>query len=445
MLYDTIVAISTALSEGAISIIRMSGNDAIAIANKLCSIDLSKKEANTISYSYIIDPKKKIEVDEVLVSVFKDKKSFTGEDVVEINCHGGIFITKQILGLCLENGARLAMPGEFSQRAFLHGKLDLVQAESINDMICAQDENAASVAMSGMKGSVSKLIHPFIEGLLDIIANIEVNIDYPEYDDVVQLTDDMLLPKCKQWMIEIDEILRKAKSGKILREGIKTTIVGKPNVGKSSLLNALLEEDKAIVTDIAGTTRDIVEGMVRLDYVTLHLIDTAGIRESDDLVEQIGIEKSRQAIEDAQLVILLFDGSKPLDSKDEELLALTKHKTRLVVYNKEDVALNKQDDQIWISAANDDIEQLCSAINQMYEEHQIVLHQPTLHNERQIALMQQAKGHMQQAIDSLGMGMELDLVTIDLQNAYTSMKEILGEVSRDDLLDTLFANFCLGK
>lgn len=445
MLYDTIVAISTALSEGAISIIRMSGNDAIAIANKLCSIDLTKKEANTISYTYIIDPKKNKAIDEVLVSLFKDKKSFTGEDVVEINCHGGIFITKQILSLCLENGARLARAGEFSQRAFLHGKLDLVQAESINDMICAQDENATAIAMNGIKGSVSKLIHPFIDDLLDIIATIEVNIDYPEYDDVEQLSAEVLLPKCNQWMKEMDAILRKAKSGKILREGVKTTIVGKPNVGKSSLLNALLEEDKAIVTDIAGTTRDIVEGMVRLDYVTLHLIDTAGIRESDDVVERIGIEKSRQAIEDAQLVILLFDGSKPLDEKDEELMQLTQHKTRLLVYNKEDVAHDKRHDQIWISAANDDIEELCSAINQMYEEHQIVLQQPTLQNERQIALMQQAKTHMQQAIDALAMGMELDLIAIDLQNAYTSMKEILGEVSRDDLLDTLFANFCLGK
>ena len=445
MLYDTIVAISTALSEGAISIIRMSGKDAILIANQLCSIDLLSKQANTISYTYIIDPKKNKEVDEVLVSIFKGKKSFTGEDVVEINCHGGIFITKQILSLCLEYGARLAMPGEFSQRAFLNGKLDLVQAESINDMICAQDENATSIAMSGIKGSVSKLIHPFIDGLLDIIANIEVNIDYPEYDDVVQLSDDILLPKCKEWLVQIEDILRKAKSGKILREGIKTTIVGKPNVGKSSLLNALLEEDKAIVTDIAGTTRDIVEGIVRLDYVTLHLIDTAGIRESEDVVERIGIEKSKQAIEDAQLVILLFDGSKPLDDKDEELLQLTSHKTRLVVYNKEDVAHDKKHDQIWISAANDDIDELCNAINQMYEEHQIVLTQPTLHNERQIALMKQAKGHMQQAIQALEMGMELDLVAIDLQNAYTSMKEILGEVSRDDLLDTLFANFCLGK
>lgn len=445
MLYDTIAAISTALSEGAISIVRMSGKDAIEIANRICSIDLFKKEANTISYTYIIDPKKNKEIDEVLVSIFKGKKSFTGEDVVEINCHGGIFITKQILTLCLENGARLARPGEFTQRAFLNGRLDLTQAEAVNDMIIAQDENAIGIAMNGIKGSVAKLINPFVDGLLDIIANIEVNIDYPEYDDVEQLTSEKLLPMCHDWMKKINEILNKAKSGKIMREGVKTTIVGKPNVGKSSLLNALLDEDKAIVTDIEGTTRDIVEGIVRLDYVTLHLIDTAGIRESDDVVERIGIEKSIQAIEDAQLVILLLDGSKALDEKDEELLSLTKDKTRLIVYNKEDVAYQKRDDQIWISAANQQIDELTKAINQMYEEHKIALQEPTLNNERQISLMNQSKMHMMQAIDAMEMGMELDLVAIDLQNAYTSMKEILGEVSRDDLLDTLFSNFCLGK
>lgn len=445
MLYDTIAAISTALSEGAISIVRMSGKDAIEIADRLCSIQLSEKQANTISYTYIIDPENNNTIDEALVSIFKGKKSFTGEDVVEINCHGGIYITKQILTLCLANGARLARPGEFTQRAFLHGRVDLTQAEAIHDMIEAQDENKAKLAMNGIKGNVAQLIHPFVDHLLDIIANIEVNIDYPEYDDVEQLTNDKLLPMCNQWVKDIDVILNKAKSGKIMREGIKTTIVGKPNVGKSSLLNALLEEDKAIVTDIEGTTRDIVEGIVRLDDITLHLIDTAGIRESEDVIERIGIEKSRQAIIAADFIILLFDGSKPFDDRDEELLKLTEGKTRLLVYNKKDQMTHINKEQIWISAINQDISALTDAINALYEEHKIALAEPTLSNERQIALMKQAKAHMVQAIQAMNLGMELDLVTIDLQNAYTSMKEILGEVSRDDLLDTLFANFCLGK
>ena len=445
MLFDTIAAIATPLAEGAISIIRISGEDAILVANKICQCDLTKKEGNTISYTYIIDPKDGRYMDEVLISVFKNTKSYTGEDSVEINCHGGIYITKQILTLCLENGARMAHPGEFTQRAFLHGKVDLTQAEAINDMIVAQDENASRLAMNGIRGSVSKLIQPFIDELLDIIANIEVNIDYPEYDDVEMLTKESVMPKCQKWLQDINAILRKARSGKIMREGIKTAIVGKPNVGKSSLLNALLEEDKAIVTDIAGTTRDIVEGSVQLDEVTLHLIDTAGIRESDDLVEQIGIEKSRQAIAEADLVILMLDGSTSLDEKDQELMDLTKDKITIQVYNKADRVVDKKVDKLWISAANQEIEPLINKINQLYAQHKIALSQPTLQNERQIALMNQARMHMEQAIEAMNSGMELDLVTIDLQSCYTHMKEIVGEVSRDDLLDALFSNFCLGK
>lgn len=445
MLFDTIAAIATPLAEGAISIIRISGEDAILVANKICQCDLTKKEGNTISYTYIIDPKDGRYMDEVLISVFKNTKSYTGEDSVEINCHGGIYITKQILTLCLENGARMAHPGEFTQRAFLHGKVDLTQAEAINDMIVAQDENASRLAMNGIRGSVSKLIQPFIDELLDIIANIEVNIDYPEYDDVEMLTKESVMPKCQKWLQDINAILRKARSGKIMREGIKTAIVGKPNVGKSSLLNALLEEDKAIVTDIAGTTRDIVEGSVRLDEVTLHLIDTAGIRESDDLVEQIGIEKSRQAIAEADLVILMLDGSTSLDEKDQELMDLTKDKITIQVYNKADRVVDKKVDKLWISAANQEIEPLINKINQLYAQHKIALSQPTLQNERQIALMNQARMHMEQAMEAMNSGMELDLVTIDLQSCYTHMKEIVGEVSRDDLLDALFSNFCLGK
>ncbi len=444
MLYDSIAAISTALSEGAISIVRVSGNDAIEIVDKICTIDLKSKKGNTIHYANIIDPTSNQVIDEVLISVFLDKKSFTGENVVEINCHGGIYVTKKILVLCLENGARLARNGEFMQRAFLHGKIDLTQAEAIQDMIQSSDENASQVAIQAIKGSVSALLNPFIEELLDMIAHIEVNIDYPEYDDVEQLSKDVLLPKVCEWLIKMDAILAQAQSGKIMREGIKTTIVGKPNVGKSSLLNALLEEDKAIVTNIAGTTRDIVEGSVRLQHVTLHVIDTAGIRESEDVVERIGIEKSIQAIEDAQLVIVLLDGSKPLEAEDYELLERTKDKVRLVVYNKKDQSTTV-DDQIWISAKQQDVHMLIEAINMLYEQHTIALTQATLNNERQIALMREAKQNMVDAKQALKLEMQLDLVAIDLQNAYTHLKEILGEVNRDDLLDTLFSNFCLGK
>lgn len=443
MLQDTIAAISTAAVDGAISIIRMSGDEAIRIANTLCSIDLTKKESHTISYAFIIDSFTKEEIDEVLVSIFKAPKTYTMEDIVEINCHGGRFITKKILQLCLMQGARLADPGEFTRRAFLHGRIDLTQAEAVNDMIQATTNENSKLAIHGIKGSVKKLLDPLIDNILDIIANIEVNIDYPEYDDVEQLTNEVVLPKAVSWMKKIDQILERAQSGQIMKEGIKTAIVGKPNVGKSSLLNALLEEDKAIVTDVAGTTRDIVEGHIHLEGLTLNLIDTAGIRETEDVVEKIGIKRSIQAIEQAQLVILVLDASRELDEQDQELLSMTKDKTRIIVYNKTD--LKQVDEHISISAEKKDIEPLLKEIHRLFDKHQIAMEVPTLTNERQISLMLRAKQSMAQAIDALQAGMELDMVEIDIQDAYTSLKEILGEVHREDLLDTLFSNFCLGK
>lgn len=443
MLYDTIVAISTALSEGAISIVRLSGEDAISIVNKIVNINLLDKKSHTIQYGFIIDPETKEEIDEVLISIFHAPKTFTKEPVVEINCHGGTVITKRILQLCLAQGARLATPGEFTRRAFLNGRIDLTQAEAIHDMIHAETLQQTKLAMQGMKGSVKKLLDPLIQDILDIIANIEVNIDYPEYDDVEILTNEKILPMAKAWIQRIDQILNQAQSGQIMKEGVKTAIIGKPNVGKSSLLNALLEEEKAIVTDIEGTTRDIVEGRIQLSGLTLHLIDTAGIRETEDVVEKIGIQRSLKAVEEAQLVIVVLDGSRPLDEKDEELLALCKEKTHIVVYNKKD--LHDVSDKICISAAQQDITALTDEIHRLFDYHKIVMKQPILNNERQIALMEKARQSMRQAIDAMEFGMELDLVEIDIQDAYTSLKEILGEVHRDDLLDTLFTNFCLGK
>lgn len=290
---------------------------------------------------------------------------------------------------------------------------------------------------------MKKLLDPLLQELLDIIANIEVNIDYPEYDDVEQLSTEIIQPKARAWMKRIQNILDRAQSGQLLKEGIKTAIVGKPNVGKSSLLNALLEEEKAIVTDIAGTTRDIVEGHIHLQGLTLNLIDTAGIRETSDVVEQIGIQRSLKAISDAQLVIVVLDNSRALDEQDRELLELTKDKTRIIVYNKTDVS--KRSDGICIAAAKGEIEALITEIHKLFDRHQLVLQEPLLHNERQIALMMKAENSMHQALEAMEAGMELDIVEIDIQNAYTSLKEILGEVHREDLLDTLFSNFCLGK
>lgn len=442
MFENTIAAISTSLQDGAISIIRLSGDHAIEITQKIFDRNIMNAKSHTIHYGFIIDQEKN-PVDEVLISIFRAPKTYTREDIVEINCHGGTFITRKILSMVLSAGADLAKPGEFTQRAFYHGRIDLSQAEAVQDMIDASNNTAATMAIHGIKGSVKKLLQPLIDDLMDIIAQIEVNIDYPEYEDVEQLTTNDLLPKTSDWLEKIDHILSRVQTGQMLKKGIDTIIVGKPNVGKSSLLNALLEEDKAIVTDIAGTTRDLVEGQIHIGSVQLNLIDTAGIRESSDKIEQIGIEKSQEKLKDAKLVLLVFDGSKELDEEDKQLLELTKDKMRLIIYNKLDQAeANK--DGIWISAANKEIQPLIDALENLYQN-DLLKEDPLLSNERQIGLLNQAKEDMLRAKEAMDMMVEPDLIEIDIQAAHDHLKEILGEVHREDLLDTLFSKFCLGK
>lgn len=442
MFENTIAAISTSLQDGAISIIRLSGDKAIEITQKIFDRNIMDAKSHTIHYGFIIDADKN-PVDEVLISIFRAPKTYTREDIVEINCHGGTFITRKILSMVLSAGADLAKPGEFTQRAFYHGRIDLSQAEAVQDMIEASNNTAASMAIHGIKGSVKKLLQPLIDDLMDIIAQIEVNIDYPEYEDVEQLTTNDLLPKTNEWLTKIDRILARVQTGQMLKKGIDTIIVGKPNVGKSSLLNALLEEDKAIVTDIAGTTRDLVEGQIHIGSVQLNLIDTAGIRESSDKIEQIGIEKSQEKLKDAKLVLLVFDGSKELDDEDKQLLELTKDKMRLIIYNKLDKT-EADKDGIWISAANKDIQPLIDALENLYQE-DLLKEDPLLSNERQIGLLNQAKEDMLRAKEAMDMMVEPDLIEIDIQAAHDHLKEILGEVHREDLLDTLFSKFCLGK
>ncbi len=447
MLNDTIAAISTALQDGAISVIRISGPDSLAIAGRLFSRRVDDQPTHTIRYGYVIDPISKEAVDEVLLTVFRAPKTFTREDVVEISGHGGRYITRRILALVLAEGARLADPGEFTRRAFLNGRIDLTQAEAVMDMIDADTSQQAQMAIQGIRGSIRRLIEPLSEALLNIIANIEVNIDYPEYEDAEQLTWESVLPQARSWLIQMDEILQRAESGRIMKKGVKTVILGKPNVGKSSLLNALLEEDKAIVTEIAGTTRDLVEGEIHLRNVTLHLIDTAGIHQTEDRVEQIGIERSMKALEEAELILIVLDASRPQDDEDRRLLDLTEGRNRIVVINKKDLAPQAEDRSgaISICAARNQIEPLIEQINQRYEHHHAMLDLPSLANERQIALARQARHSMAQAVSVLQEGAELDLVTIDLQAAYMALKEIVGEASREDLLDALFSKFCLGK
>lgn len=441
MFNDTIAAIATANATGAVSVIRISGDEAISIASSLIGKDFSNKEGYTITYGTIKENGESI--DDVLVSVFRAPRSYTGEDVIEIGCHGGLYITRKILSLVIGNGARMARRGEFTERAFLNGKMDLAQAEGVNDLINATDEVNAKSAIHSLKGSVSKILKPLEEDLTQIISNIEVNIDYPEYDDVRQLTEEEILPMTEKWLVDIHKVITEAQKAVNIREGIDTVILGRPNVGKSSLLNALLEEDKAIVTDIAGTTRDIVEGTVRLNGITLNLIDTAGIHEASDIVEKIGIDKSLQALDKAELVIVVLDGSQELTEEDHELLTMTENKNRIIVYNKNDKSFIHEG--ISISAINGDVEALTNAIKEKYENELYLANTDTLNNERQIGLALQAEASMKNAIQTLKDGMELDLVTIDLEKAWTSLKEITGKVGKEDLLDEIFSRFCLGK
>ena len=438
---DTIVAIATGNTKGAISILRVSGEDAFDIVNSIVDKDIKEAKGYTIGRASIIDGSEV--VDDVLLSFFRAPKSYTGEDIIEINCHGGLYITKKVLSLIISRGARLARNGEFTERAYLNDKLDLAEAEAINDLINASNEMNVRSAIHSLKGSTKKLLAPLEDSLMEIIANIEVNIDYPEYDDVEILTNEKVLPAVEKWIKDIEKVIKDAETSTSIREGIDTVILGKPNVGKSSLLNALLQEDKAIVTDIAGTTRDLVEGRVNVGGVPLNLIDTAGIRESDDVVERIGIERSLSALDKAELVIVVLDASKELDEEDKMILEKTEGKVRIVVYNKAD--LETIHEGLIISCKNNDIDSLKEEIVKKYNEAITLGNSDTLNNERQIGLAMKALNEMKEAKKAIEAGYELDLVTIDLNNCWKSLKEITGEVHKEDLLDEIFSRFCLGK
>lgn len=441
---DIIVAIATSRLEAAISIIRLSGKGCIAFVQQFFTGKIMDKASHTITYGFIKDQDEK--VDEVLVNIYRGHRTFTGEEMVEINCHGGIFITQKVLNLCLKMGARMAEHGEFSKRAFLNGRIDLSQAEAISDLISAKNDYASQLALRGIQGNISHFIEDLKEDLIQIITQIEVNIDYPEYEDVEELTAESLLPKSIQLQEKMNHIIDSSKNVHLLKDGISTVIIGKPNVGKSSLLNALLDEDKAIVTDIAGTTRDIVEGTIRLDHIVLNMIDTAGIRDTDDVVENIGVHKSKELVHKADLVLLVLDGSQPLTQEDYELLELSKDTQRIVVINKKDQGEIKDIDGIAISAKNHDIEPLIQKIKAMFELGQITSSQDDiLANARQIQLLEKANQSLKNAIQAMQEYVPTDLIVIDLYESWESLKEILGERAKEDLLDELFKRFCIGK
>ena len=436
MLNDTICAISTALKDGAISIVRMSGDDSFDVIRKIS--DVKDIKANNIVYSHIYDEGEMI--DEVLISFFEKGRSYTREDMVEINCHGGVYVTRTILNLLLKSGCRIAEAGEFTKRAYLNGRIDLSKADSVNDLINAHNSIQARSAIRGMNGSVERLIAPLMDEMRDVISMIEVNIDYPEYEDERQMSNDVIKPYVKKWIDDCQEMIEKAERFRIVKDGLDTVIIGKPNVGKSSLLNALLEKDKAIVTDIAGTTRDLVEGKAVLKNITLNLIDTAGIRDTDEQIERIGIEKTMEAIDEADLIILLLDAS-DIDEEDEKLMKKYEDRNLIVVYNKSDL---KKGDGISISALNKDISSLTDYLNERYQDDISLVDEDILNNERQIALMKTCLMKLKEMFISIDCN-STDMVVTDLDGAYHDLCLILGKEYQEDLIDHMFRNFCLGK
>ena len=443
---DTIVAISTAQGVGAISIIRISGNDALEIVNKIFDKDIYSFKSNTINYGHIVYEDNII--DEVLLSVFLSPKTYTKEDVVEINSHGGISVTNKILEILLENGARLAEPGEFTKRAFLNGRIDLLEAESIMDMINAKTESARKMAITGIDGRLSNKINKLRDKALDLISNIEVNIDYPEYEDIEIMTIEDIKKFSIELNKEIEKLLKDSESGRLIKEGINTVIIGRPNVGKSSLLNRLLDEEKAIVTDIPGTTRDIVEGSIRLNGILINFLDTAGVRKTDNTVEKIGVEKSIQLIDKSDLILLVLNNNESLTKEDKDLLEKTKDKKRIVVINKKDLEnkLNYDDDAVYVSAENNDIEELLDKINEIFKIDEINSGDMTyISNAREISLLKKAKSLSNNLVKSLDNGIPIDMLEIDIKNIIDLLGEVTGESYDDELVDRIFKNFCLGK
>lgn len=455
---DTITAISTPIGEGAIAIVRLSGPDAISFGtNVFLGPDLEDVDSHTIHYGKLIDPTTKEIAEEVMVTVLRGPKTFTREDIIEINCHGGIVSANRVLELVLEQGARLAEPGEFTKRAFLNGRIDLSQAEAVMDLIRAKTDKAMSVALKQIDGRLSQLIQKLRQELLETVAHVEVNIDYPEYDDVEEISHDMMREKTRFVHQEIDGLLEVAKQGKILREGIHTAIVGRPNVGKSSLMNTLVQETKAIVTEVPGTTRDVIEEYVNVRGVPLRLIDTAGIRETEDIVEKIGVERSRQVLQEADLVLFMLNYNDVLTEEDEKIFEVLRELEYIIIINKTDLSQKLDMDRIKELAGAHPIVEIAlieeagmdaleEAIRSCFFAGELEMNEMSyVSNARHIQLLKEAKKSLSDAEESMTIGVPIDMVQIDVTRTWELLGEIIGDTASDALIDQLFSQFCLGK
>ena len=452
---DTICAIATSQGIGAISIIRVSGEESVDIVSKIFKgKDLKKVESHTINYGNIIDKSGNI-IDEVLVSVMLAPRTFTTENTVEINTHGGIASTNKVLELLLTSGCRLAEPGEFTKRAFLNGRIDLLEAEAVMDIINAKTNTQRELAVNQITGKVSNLINELRDDMVQIISNINVNIDYPEYDDVDIITNDILIPKITKLKNKIEKILRESKNGRIIRDGIKTSIIGKPNVGKSSLLNTLLEEEKAIVTDIAGTTRDIVEGQININGILLNIIDTAGIRETDDLVESLGVEKSLKMMNESDLILFIINNNEPISEDIQKILKEIKDKNYLIIINKNDLERKINIEELNVDKSkiinisikkNQGIEELKEKIIELFNISQIETTDPTyLSNTRSISILEKCLDSIKEIEKGLQNNQPIDMIELDIKDIWEQLGTINGTTYEEELLDEMFSRFCLGK
>lgn len=452
---DTICAISTSQGVGAIAIIRVSGEEAISIANKIFKgKDLTTVDSHTINYGYIIDKNNKV-IDEVLVSVMRSPKTFTTEDTVEINTHGGVASTNKVLELLLKNGCRLAEPGEFTKRAFLNGRIDLLEAEAVMDLINAKTNTQRELATNQITGKVSDLINKLRDDMIQIISNINVNIDYPEYDDVDIITNELLIPKITNIKNQINKIIKESQNGKIIKEGIKTCIIGRPNVGKSSLLNQLLEEEKAIVTDIAGTTRDIVEGQISLNGILLNIIDTAGIRQTEDIIEALGVEKSLKMMEESDLILFVLNNNEKITEDIKTLLNKLENKNYIIIINKTDLPKKLNFEELLVNKCQivnmsiknkTGIEELKQKIIEMFNISQIETTDPTyLSNSRSISILESCLESIKEVEKGLGNNVPIDMIELDIKAIWEKLGTINGTTYEEELLDEMFSRFCLGK